>query len=363
MPCEYVTGDSYHADAGPAQSDKDDRRESRHNVGKLRSKRSLAAIGQSIHDTVTGIFRSSTPQRPIGLPYENFSDHEGGQRIHNAIIFPQRPISVGGGRQSAEHTSGFDRVVRRLSSKRARSRATSSAQVDASSPENGFQKERSPEEQLRSVSMERSYAQSGWHRLKRQISKGSVVKRKRSVNDVGQHTDIEETPGNLKVKRVTLTYPPQFTASEYAHSLEYIVSTIEQQRHQPGDSGPSNTQNTEDVQMADCADVSSSQPTLENIYSLVNRAPSEERQDSYVQATPRNIHSNDATLRALEGRAYYDDGSDWQLNARERGEMAQRLRLLNAHLGEHAPRAGAKEMSVDDADEPQMFNRAQQRRM
>lgn len=173
MSSGYAAGDSHHADVGAAQSDNDDRQESRQNVRRLRSKQSLSAIGHPIHDTVTGIFGSSTPPRPIGLPYENFTDHERGQRIHNAIIFPRRPISVGGGRQSAEHTSGFGRVVRRLPSRGVRSLAISNAQANAHAPstQKDLQQEQSSDEQPHSVPTERSFAQSGWHKLKRQIIK------------------------------------------------------------------------------------------------------------------------------------------------------------------------------------------------
>lgn len=189
------------------------------------------------------------------------------------------------------------------------------------------------------------------------------MRRKRSTKDVGQYKDIEGTPANLKVKRVTLTYPPQFTASDYAQSLEDIGSTVGYRRYQLGAVGPSNTQIKEDVQMADCAEAFSSQPTLVNIYSLYNRAPAEDRQNSYVKVAPRTITSNDATLKALEGNAPHDDGSGWQLNTRDTREISQVLQLLNAQLGENTPRAGAKEASIASADEPRLFNREQQREM
>lgn len=183
---------------------------------------------------------------------------------------------------------------------------------------------------------------------------GSAVKRKRSENDLAQYKEPESKGKSIKLKRVTIANPPRFTAQDYARSLEKIRPLADQ-------AGPSNWQNVEGAQTDQHAEVFSSQPTLDKFYELYSDIAPDQRQNCRALTTPRAIHVNDEALNALEGNAPHDDGSRWRLGRRDRdNEIARGLEIL---LGENVSRTDSMAVSMEDADEPETFDREQQRTM
>ncbi|KAK4493707.1 hypothetical protein PRZ48_014892 [Zasmidium cellare] len=372
MPDGYVPGQDVgqDADAGEAQPHTVIPQDSKQNLRKLRSKQSLAKLGKGISNAFNGIFTSGN--RTVGFPYESFSDDPGARKVNGGIIFSNHRSNIGGSQSLERRKSTFGDLTRRMTLRSKRSGVLTQDTDVPVSPVDSHQQGQSPQDGPQSVPMERSMAQSGWRKLKTQISMpaiGSAVKRKRSENDLAQYGSASRD-ANIKVKRVTLAHPPRYTASEYTRSLENMNIGIA-----IGEPGPSNTrdryvetqnqeaktqnQDDEDVQMDQDAEPSSSQPTLDNFYELYGDAPPEQQHISAADATPRAMQVNEDALNALEGNAPHDDGSRWKLNRRHRtDDIARGLEIL---LGENVSRAEAMVVEMEEVDETETFSCEQKR--